>query len=539
MPDQAPTAPASTASPRSRIGRKITFLALGATLAATLIVAWIGYRAVIASAMGAYDAKLRAVAIAYPDLVPDGYHARVLSGAVSPKEYTSVCDRLDRFADAANVYYLYSFIEVNGELLNAATSDRPGERGPGQRTPFREKYKQPPPAIFEALKTGKPTYASYTDEFASVRSVFMVAGEGPNRCVVGVDLALTEVQATARRVLERTVAIALGVSAVVGAVGVWLGKGISSPITALTRNVSTFVNDDFSDDSETERLLESLSGKDRTETGELAATLLFQQRRLRDYLHKFEKATQEKQHIVSQLQIAREIQIALLPKDPPKAEGYDIAGWSEAADEAGGDFYDWVADPSGRIILSVADVTGHGIGPAIMASVCRAYARATIKAQPPLEPMITRLNALMASDLSDSRFVTYFSAIFDPSANALTFVSAGHGPVLIYRAATGATEEAHVHGVPLGVVADFTFEPDTITTLAPGDVVLMASDGFWEYPNPAHQLFGVERLKASLSKAAGLSASAIIDQIRADVASFVGDVVQPDDMTAVVIKRVP
>jgi serine phosphatase RsbU (regulator of sigma subunit) len=544
MPDPAPTAPASTASHRSRIGRKITFLALGATLAATLIVAWIGYRAVLASAMGAYDAKLRAVALAYPDLVPDGYHARVQARAVSPEEYTSVCDRLDRFADVANVYYLYSFIEENGELLNAATSDRPDERGPGARTPLREKYKQPPPAIFEALKSGGPTYADYTDEFGAVRSVFLAVGDGPNRCVVGVDIALAEIQQTADRVLARTVGIALAVSALVGALGVWLGRGISRPITDLTRNVATFVDDDFSDDHEAERALEIISGNDKTETGELAATLLFQQRRLKEYLAAFEKATQEKQHIISQLQIAREIQIALLPKESPKLPGYDIAGWSEAADQAGGDFYDWVADRQERIVLSVADVTGHGIGPAIMASVCRAHARATIRpdqaltAEQTLTRRIDRLNRLMSGDLSDARFVTYFSSVLDTGTHQLTYVSAGHGPVLIYRARDGSVEEAHVHGVPLGVVPDFEFDPQSVADLAPGDIVLMASDGFWEYPNPEHELFGVERLKTSLRSAAGLPAAAIIDQIRADVAAHVRGVQQPDDMTAIVLKRV-
>lgn len=537
MPDPVPNALSESRPVRSRIGRRISLLALGATLAATLIIAWIGYRAVIASAMRGYDAKLRAVALAYPDLLPDGYHAQVRAHAVTPDQYASVCDRLDRFADVAGVYYMYSFIEVNGEFLNAATSDRPGERGPGARTPLLEKYQKPPAAIFEAARTGEARFAEYTDEFGSVRSIFMAVGEGPNRCIVGVDIALAEIQAVAHGVFYRTAAIAVGVSVIVGAVGVWMGRGISGPITDLTRNVAAFIDDDFSDDAQAEEVLEGISGKDKTETGELAATLLFQQRRLREYLAAFEKATQEKQHIISQLQIAREIQIALLPKESPKLAGYDIAGWSEAADQAGGDFFDWVADNQGRIVLSVADVTGHGIGPAIMASVCRAYARATIKPGESLTHRIDKLNRLMSGDLSDARFVTYFSSILDTRSHHLTYVSAGHGPVLIYRAADQSVEEANVHGVPLGVVADFEFDPETVATLAPGDIVLIASDGFWEYPNPSRELFGVERLRASLKKAAGLPAAAIIDQIRADVAAHVQGVQQPDDMTAIVVKR--
>jgi serine phosphatase RsbU (regulator of sigma subunit) len=529
---------ASAARKRAGIRRRIAFLALASTLVATLLIAYMGYRAELDAAIGGFDAKLRAVALALPEMLGPDYHPRVREGTVTAEEYDRVTARLTNFADQARVYYLYSYIEKDGHLLSASTSATAEERADHSFTPLLDPYKEPPPAILESLKLGGERFASYTDEFGSFRSVFIPFGEGAGRYVVGVDVSLEEVRAAARRTLLHTGGVALAVAVLVGTAGVLVGRRIAGPIRELTASIATFSDYDFTNDDEAERTLERIAAHDTTETGELASTMLSMQRHLREYLHRFESVTKEKQNILSQLAIAREIQQGLLPSHPPIVDGYLIAGWSEPADQAGGDFYDWVQSSSKKVILTIADVTGHGIGPAIMASVCRAYARATLEGETPLRPLIERINRLMSGDLTDSRFVTYFAAVLDPATHSVTWLSAGHGPVLVYRAADASVEEATVHGVPLGIIEDFEFDTSSTTTLHPGDVVLMASDGFWEYPNHKNELFGTDRLKRSLAAAAGLEPKAIIEKIRADVAAHVGTTPQPDDMTAVVVKRV-
>lgn len=539
----APAAPLPEPAPSSSlmahlgIGGRITLLALGATLVATLLIAYLGYRALIVVGLRGNDAKLAAVAVALPEILPDHYHQRLSDGTLTQAEFEAASTRLDAYAHQAGVQYIYSYIEKDGKLLSASTSATAEDRAEGFLPTMLDPYKSPPPEIWDAERRGVTTFASYTDEFGSFRSAFVPMTDGATRYVVGVDVKLGQIAAAARVALLRTVGVALLVTAVVGAGAVYFGQRISGPIKELSRHIHTFADEDFTNDAHTEAALGRLARTDTTETGALAQTLLFQNRRLHEYLARFEQATREKQHIASQLQIAREVQLSLLPKSPPAAAGYDIAGWSEAADEAGGDFYDFLPSGTGPVILTVADVSGHGIGPAIMASVCHAYARATLTTTSPLQPLIDRLNNLMAADMSEGRFVTYFSSVLDPAKHVLSFVSAGHGPVLIFRAATGDVEEAPTHGLPLGIVPDFQFERDSSTPIHPGDVILMASDGFWEYGNTRKELFGVQRLKNSLKAAAGEPAATIIERIRADVAAFTAGVPQPDDMTAVVVKR--
>lgn len=539
VPASQPSSPgASGPHARPGIRRRIAILALASTLLATLLIAYLGYRAELRAGIAGFDAKLRAVALALPEMLGPDYHARVRDGTVTQDEYARVVDRLTAFADRAEVFYIYSYIQRDGALLSASTSAAPSERADDSFTPLLEAYEQPPAAIFEAFEDGREHYASYTDEFGSFRSVFMPLGDATNRYVVGVDVQLTRLHAAARRTLLNTLGIAIGVAVLVGTAGVLVGRHIAAPIRDLSASIRSFADDDFTNDDAALASIERIARSDRTETGELASAMLTMQRQLREYLARFENVTRENQHILSQLAIARDIQRGLLPAHPPLVDGYQVAGWSEPAEHAGGDFYDWVESSSKKIILTIADVTGHGIGPAIMASVCRAYARATLEGDAPLRPLISRINRLMAGDLTESRFVTYFVAVLDPAAHSITWLSAGHGPVLVYRAATGDVEEATVHGVPLGIIEDFEFDASSSTILNTGDVVLMASDGFWEFPNDRNELFGTERLKRSLAAAATLDALAIIEKIRADVAQFVGTTPQPDDMTAVVLKRV-
>src|SRR6185503_6306885 len=103
------------------------------------------------------------------------------------------------------------------------------------------------------------------------------------------------------------------------------------------------------------------------------------------------------------LRTARSIQMGLLPKNPPDVEGYDIAGWSEPADQTGGDFYDWLELPDGRVLFTIADATGHGIGPALLVAACRAYFRAKATSSDPLERIMAEVDRLIAADVTEGR----------------------------------------------------------------------------------------------------------------------------------------
>ena len=236
------------------------------------------------------------------------------------------------------------------------------------------------------------------------------------------------------------------------------------------------------------------------------------------------------------LEVARSIQQGLLPSKPPRISGFEIAGWNRPADQTGGDYYDWLKLPDGRVVVTLADVTGHGIGPALMAAACRAYGRASLTAGS-LEEGMMRLNDLLSPDLPPGKLVTYVAGVLDPASGRVGLLSAGHGPLFVYRAATDRLESFTAHGVPLGIMAGMRYPAPQVVDLAPGDLLLLITDGFWEWENGAGEPFGADRVHAALRAAKEQPASEVIQRLQEAVGTFAAGTPQLDDLTAVVVKR--
>ena len=157
------------------------------------------------------------------------------------------------------------------------------------------------------------------------------------------------------------------------------------------------------------------------------------------------------------LDIAREIQRGLLPRDIPDTPGFEVEGWSQPADQTGGDYFDWMKLPDGGTLITLADVTGHGIGPALIVAVCRAYMRAAAAGNGvALEAAIARVNDLLQMDIPDERFVTAAVGVLRPESNQMSLVSAGQAPLFFYRAASRTVENWAAADVPLGVMSGVT-----------------------------------------------------------------------------------
>jgi serine phosphatase RsbU (regulator of sigma subunit) len=249
-----------------------------------------------------------------------------------------------------------------------------------------------------------------------------------------------------------------------------------------------------------------------------------------------ERAAQRLANIERDLSVAREIQLGLLPKDSPALPGFDIAGMNKPADQTGGDYYDWQELPDGRLIVVMADVTGHGIGPALVMAVCRAYARAsaTIVTEP--IALLSKLNNLLHADLGGARFITLAMALLNKDGN-VELLSAGHGPTLLYRAADRGVQQYGGDGIPLGILTDEAYGPVRTLKLQRDDVLVMLTDGFFEYPNSQRQQFGLERLVEALKAAAPQPATKIIDHLYRSVLDYADGAPQLDDLTIVAIKR--
>jgi len=237
------------------------------------------------------------------------------------------------------------------------------------------------------------------------------------------------------------------------------------------------------------------------------------------------------------LEVARSIQQSLLPRTMPQIEGFEIAGWNQPADQTGGDYYDWQLLADGKVVVALADVTGHGIGPALLAAVCRAYARANFRAGNGLFDAMEQINAALADDIGEGRFVTFVAAVCAPGCPRVELLSAGHGPLFLYVLKQDSFKEMGAQGLPLGIVAKLVSEPPQILELNKGDLLVLATDGFFEWANSQGELFGPKRLEEVIRISKEKQPREIISALYQATIAFSGGTKQQDDLTVVIIKR--
>jgi len=236
------------------------------------------------------------------------------------------------------------------------------------------------------------------------------------------------------------------------------------------------------------------------------------------------------------LDVARSIQQDLLPGTTPDLCGFDVAGWNRPADQTGGDYFDWQTLTDGRIAVSLADATGHGIGPALVSASCRAYARASLLSGKS-DGLLENLNQLLSEDLPPNRFVTFAVVFLDPNCPRVKVLSAGHGPILWYKHESGKIENIEAQGIPLGMIDGFAYGQAAEAHMAAGDILALITDGFYEWEDPEGEQFGLSRLQDVIHTARECTAEEMIVKLRSAVEVFCKGTQQQDDLTAVILKR--
>jgi sigma-B regulation protein RsbU (phosphoserine phosphatase) len=255
-----------------------------------------------------------------------------------------------------------------------------------------------------------------------------------------------------------------------------------------------------------------------------------QRQLLLDRQHEDERREQE-------LKRARDIQRSLLPESDPSVPGFEVAGWSEAAHETGGDFYDYLTLPDGRICIVVADVEGHGFESALVACETRALVRGVATHTSDLDAIVRRTNQLLYSDLRQGRLVTMFVGALDISASRLHYVSAGCGP-LFYRHETGSCNPMPATVMPLAIMGEIRGPLTAEVDFQPGDFLALLSDGLYEWEDTRKEQYGIERICALIRHHHHEAASELIRVLHRAVSAFTWPEASKDDLTAVLIKRV-
>jgi len=237
-----------------------------------------------------------------------------------------------------------------------------------------------------------------------------------------------------------------------------------------------------------------------------------------------------------EFRLAREIQQRLFPSGPPTLPEFDIAGASLPAAATGGDYFDFISTRSGELFVVVGDVTGHGVGPALLMADARAYLRALAVSDQRFEDILARVRTLMIEDLGLDHFITLFFAKLDPETGLWTYINAGHPPGYVLAPDGTVKAEMMPGTAALGIDREETPLEAAQLTLEKGDLLLLISDGIPEARNQAGEEFSEERVLQIVQRERSRSSAEIIQTLMDEARRFAQPEHLQDDMTAVVLK---
>jgi phosphoserine phosphatase RsbU/P len=249
---------------------------------------------------------------------------------------------------------------------------------------------------------------------------------------------------------------------------------------------------------------------------------------------------QERQQMKYSLEMAGAIQQNLLPKEAPKLEHFEIAGKCVYCDQTGGDYFDFIQGEttgSKRIGIALGDVTGHGIGAALLMAAVRGLFRHSAREfGDRLQELFAYTNTHLAQDTDDDKFITLFYGLLDDQQCSLTWASGGHDPAIWYHGDTGMIEELPNTGPPLGLMEDMVFKQAGPIQLKRGDILVIGTDGIWETIDTHEEPFGRDRLKSLIRTHSDQSAALLCSTICTSVVDYVYPGSLKDDVTLVAIK---
>jgi phosphoserine phosphatase RsbU/P len=244
----------------------------------------------------------------------------------------------------------------------------------------------------------------------------------------------------------------------------------------------------------------------------------------------------QRERLNRELEIAREVQEHLFPQHLPSVPGMDYCGRCQPAREVGGDYYDFLELPEGKLGVAIGDVSGKGIGAALMMANLEASLRGQASVGHALAELMRRVNSLVYDASSASRYATFFYAEYDPRSRQLSYVNAGHNPPVILRKSAAAchTFRLETGGPVIGLLPQGCYQQGSFA-LKPGDLIVLFTDGVSESMNARNEEWGEDELIELAKTCHGLPASEVMTRILAAAEAFAAGAPQHDDITLVVL----
>jgi serine phosphatase RsbU (regulator of sigma subunit) len=362
------------------------------------------------------------------------------------------------------------------------------------------------------------------DAYGVTLSGYAPIRDGAGRTVglLGIDVDGSTVRAM-RRELWALLAGGTVAALVLGALLAWLVSArISRPVAALSDGVDRVAHGDLHT-----RVDPALPD----EFGVLAS-----------HFNAMVEGLEERERIKQALHVASEIQQSLFPDAPPDVPGLDVSGTSDYCDETGGDYYDWpriLPLPRGRVAFAVGDVTGHGIGAALLMASGRAVLRSRAESDTPPGELLGFVNRHLVQDTAAGKFMTLFYGVLDAAGGTIVYANAGQGGCFVYRAAEGRFEDMPATAPPLAVIDGMQVPERRVEGLRPGDLVVLGTDGIWEAQDPDRELFEMDRYREAVRANASRTALEVQKAVMDAVVAYRRGAPQTDDITLIVAKLGP
>ena len=243
---------------------------------------------------------------------------------------------------------------------------------------------------------------------------------------------------------------------------------------------------------------------------------------------------------IAPLELAREVQQILLPKDNPRIAGLDVAGKSIYCDETGGDYFDFIEfkeNDNEQLGVVVGDVAGHGVSSALLMATVRSALRQRMASPGSISQVMADVNKQLVGDFAESgQFVTLFYLVIEPSGRKIQWVRAGHDPAIFYDPAADQFIELDGFGMALGVEKDSQYEENRQNDIPRGSIIVLGTDGIWETRNESGLMFGRTALYDVIRKYSAAGAGDIMEASFEEIENFSTAGKPEDDVTLVVIK---
>ena len=514
---------------QTKLGIGFTIVAIFTSALLTLSLFFISRKALYE---GIQNQMRNAVGIAALQIDGD-IHSRITSlEDENGSEYKLIKRQLQHMRDVdPDIRYAETMrLKPNGEIIFVVDT----EPDPKKVIHFGVTYDTASPLFSQNISTlnhplVEPKF--YTDEWGTWITGYapFYTSDGRREGFVGMDIAAIRIKEHEYRFLRMALIIFVVMALILPVFGFWIGRKMSASIVKLTNVVKLISEGDLDTKAEVDS---------HDECGDLANAFNKMTEDLKRYIEDLQKTTAAKERIESDLRIAHDIQINVLPRafPPfPDRKEFDVFAYIEPAREVGGDFYDFFFIDENKFFFLIGDVSGKGVSAALFMMITKAIIKSEAMRGLSPKEILYKSNNAICSDNDSNMFVTIFCATLDVKTGELEYGNAGHNPPLIYRSGQDYEYMKPKSSFVFGPMPDTEFASGNLK-LNPDDIIFLYTDGVTEAMNMQGQMFSEQRLQKVLLDLKGKDVNTVLHGVKENILEFAEGAPQSDDITMLALK---